>query len=101
MQEVLKDGSEGKAFVEDTIEDLLPHIKKSLEDQNVKYVKVFRGKTTFDGLDKRSDIKKEGKFAAEEQRTSPLDELIEKCEEEDKKNKEEKKKAHLLIPRKK
>ena len=45
MQEIMKDGSEGKAFVENTIEELLPHIKKSLEDPKVKYVKVFKATT--------------------------------------------------------
>ena len=44
MQEVKKDGSEGKCFVEDTIEDLVPHIKKSLDDPKVNFVKVFKGK---------------------------------------------------------
>jgi len=88
MQEIMKDGSEGKAFVEDSIEDLIPHIKKSLEDPNVKYVKVFKAVTP---------VTNEESFTAEEQKTSPLDELIEKCEEGDEK---ERKKTQLQIPRK-
>ena len=70
MQEVMKDGSEGKSFVEDSIEDLLPHIKKSLSDPNVKFVKVFKGILP----------ENEKRVVAEEQKTSPLDELIEKAE---------------------
>lgn len=93
MQEILEDGSEGKAFVENTIEELLPHIKKSLEDPNVKFVKVFRAKT----INCITDKEEKG-FSLEEQKRSPLDELIEKCEEEDEK---ELKKAQLKIPRKK
>lgn len=77
MQEVLQDESTGKCFVEDTIEDLVPHIKKSLEDPNVKFVKVFKAVTP---------VTNEESFTVEEQKTSPLDELIEKCEEEDDKN---------------
>lgn len=49
MQEVMKDDSTGKSFVEDTVEDLVQHIKKSLEDPEVKYVKVFRGNELKDG----------------------------------------------------
>jgi len=36
MQEVFKNGTEGEVHVENTIEDLLPHIKKSLENPHVK-----------------------------------------------------------------
>ena len=43
MQEVMKDGSAGKLIVEDTLEALLPHIRKSLEDPKVNFVKVFKG----------------------------------------------------------
>ena len=64
MQEIMKDGSEGKTFVENTIEELLPHIKKSLEDPKVKYVKVFRGKKLFAGL--RAKVEEE--FIAEEEK---------------------------------
>ena len=88
MQEVMKDGSHGKTFVKDKIEDLVPHIKKSLEDPNVKFVKIFMA---------RGPIKNEKIFSAEEQKSSPLDELIEKAEEEDEK---ELKKARLKIPKK-
>lgn len=88
MQEVLKDGSEGKVHVENTVLELVPHIVKSLKNPNVKYVKVFRGIMP----------ENEKRVVAEEERRSPLDKLIEKCEEEDKK---ELKKAQLKIPRKK
>lgn len=83
MQEVFKNGSEGEVHVEDTIEDLVPHIKKSLEDPNVKFVKVFRGKKLLVGV----KMGYERKFTAEEEKRSPLDILVEKCEEEDKKEK--------------
>ncbi|MBA7545936.1 hypothetical protein ES705_38318 [subsurface metagenome] len=85
MQEILEDGSEGKAFVENTIEDLLPHIKKSLEDPKVKYVKVFRGK-------KLGQIPFEDKeeFIAEEEKCDVIEEIL----NED----EEKKKTQLRIP---
>ena len=85
MQEIMKDGSEGKAFVENTIEELLPHIKKSLEDPKVKYVKVFRGK-------KLEQIPFEDKeeFIAEEEKCDVIDQII----EEDKKEREKKKKMY-------
>ena len=71
MQEIMKDGSHGKTFVKDSIEDLVPHIKKSLEDPNVKFIKVFMA---------RGPIENEEIFSAEEQKISPLDELLEKAE---------------------
>lgn len=83
MQEIMKDGSEGKAFVEDTIEELLPHIKKSLEDPKVKYVKVFRGKTLVAGLLKPGTREQE-KFVAEEEKKNVIDQII----EDDKKEKD-------------
>ena len=77
MQEIMKDGSEGKALVEDTIEDLIPHIKKSLSDPNVKYVKVFRGK-------KLAQIPFEDKeeFIAEEEKVETGKDLLESLKEE-------------------
>ena len=93
MQEVMKDGSHGKTFVEDSIEDLVPHIKKSLEDPKVRHVKVFRAK-----IENCLTSKEKEGFSLEEQKKSPLDELIEKCEEEDTK---ELKQAKLKIPGKK
>ncbi len=65
MQEVFKNGSEGEVHVENTLEELVPHIKKSLENPDVKYVKVFRGTTT----------KKEKRFTAEEEKKNILDEI--------------------------
>lgn len=41
MQEVYHDGTESKPKVADTLEGLLPDIKKSLRDPKVKYVKLF------------------------------------------------------------
>lgn len=41
MQEVRHDDTKGKVRTADTLEDLLPEIKKSLANPNVKYVKVF------------------------------------------------------------
>ena len=70
MQEIMEDGSEGKAFVEDTIEDLVAHIKKSLLDPNVKYIKVF-AKT----------VNAKVKFNAEEEIRSMKD-LLDKKDEE-------------------
>ena len=83
MQEIMKDGSEGKAFVENTIEELLPHIKKSLEDPKVKYVKVFRGK-------KLEQIPFEDKeeFIAEEEKCDVIDEILDKRTDKDKENDE-------------
>jgi len=82
MQEVMKDGSEGKAFVENTIEELLPHIKKSLENPKVKYVKVFRAKKLFAGLRAKVEIE----FTAEEEKCSVMDEILDKRTDKDKEN---------------
>ncbi len=41
MQEIYEDGSVGKVKIADTLEDLLPMIKESLDHPRVKYVKVF------------------------------------------------------------
>jgi len=73
MQEIMKDGSEGEVHVEDTIEDLIPHIKKSLSDPKVKYVKVFRAKTV-----EKVPFESKVKFTAEEEK----DELTEEEEKE-------------------
>ena len=80
MQEIMKDGSEGIIFVEDTIEDLLPHIKKSLEDPKVKYVKVFKGKR----LGKQPEEQDE--FIAEEEKCDVIDEILDKRTDKDKEN---------------
>lgn len=65
MQEVRHDDSTGEVHVENTIEDLVRHIKKSLAKPDVKYVKIFRGKT----------LKDEKRFTAEEEKKSILDEI--------------------------
>jgi len=77
MQEVLKDGSEGKAFVEDTIEELLPHIKKSLEDPNVAFVKIFKGKALVAKV-ATEKIEKKVRFVAEEEKKKIVDVFEEK-----------------------
>jgi len=68
MQEVFKNGSEGEVHVEDTLEDLLPHIKKSLENPKVKFVKVYTGKSIMGG---------KKKFTAEEEKKNIMDEIAE------------------------
>ena len=83
MQEIMEDGSEGKTFVENTIEELLPHIKKSLEDPSVKFVKVFRAKTISCITDKE-----EKKFTAEEEKKDLIEQII----EDDKREREKKEK---------
>lgn len=79
MQEVMKDGSDGKLIVEDTLEDLLPHIKRSLEDSNVKFVRVYKGKKIEPSPGKTPFVQADT-FALEAQKASPLDELLEKAE---------------------
>ncbi len=87
MQEVMKDGSEGRAIVKDTIEDLLPYIKKSLEDPNVKFVKVFKNdKYLREGMNK---------FVAEEEKAP---EMVGAICDDFKAAVEKKKKAQLKIP---
>ena len=79
MQEVMKDGSEGKCFVEDTIEDLVPHIKKSLSDPKVKFVKVYTAKALIAvGI---NHIKKEDRFMAEEEKVETGKDLLESLKE--------------------
>lgn len=41
MQEIHHDGSLGELHTADTLEELLPMIKKSLAKPEVKYVKIF------------------------------------------------------------
>ena len=67
MQEIKHDDTVGETHVEDTIEDLIPHIKKSLANPKVKYVKIFRGKDQMD----------DEKFTAEEEKKNILDEIAE------------------------
>jgi len=80
MQEIMKDGSEGKAFVENTIEELLPHIKKSLEDPKVKYVKVFKGKPLG-----QQPFEEKDEFIAEEEKCNVIEQIIEDDKKEKKK----------------
>ena len=82
MQEVMKDGSTGKLIVKDTLEDLLPCIKKSLQDPRVNFVKVYKGKKIEPSKGKTPFVQTDT-YAAEPIKGSPLDHLIEKCEEED------------------
>lgn len=88
----MKDGSEGKAFVENTIEDLLPHIKKSLEDPNVKYVKVFKSKALG-----KQPFEEQDEFIAEEEKCNVIEQII-----EDDKREKKKKSAYqdsMLLPK--
>jgi len=41
MQEVYHDGTKGKPKSAETLEELLPDIKKALEDPRVNHVKLF------------------------------------------------------------
>jgi len=68
MQEIMEDGSEGEVHIADTIEDLVPHIKKSLENPKVKFVKVYTGKSIMGG---------KKKFTAEEEKKNIMDEIAE------------------------
>ena len=70
MQEVFKNGTEGEVHVENTILDLVPHIEKSLENPNVKFVKVFRAKSI-----SCITSKEEKKFTAEEEKKNILDSI--------------------------
>ena len=80
MQEVLQDDSTGKTFVENTIEDLVPHIKKSLEDPNVKYVKVFRAKALG-----KEPFEEKDEFIVEEEKCNVIEQIIEDDKKEKKK----------------
>ena len=60
----MKDGSVGEIHVANTIEDLVPYIRRSLGNPNVKFVKVFRAKKLFAGLRAKVEIK----FTAEEEK---------------------------------
>ena len=78
MQEIMEDGSEGKTFVEDTIEELIPHIKKSLEDPKVKFIKVYRAKQLSCATEKEED-----KFLAEEEKVDTGKALLEDLKKPD------------------
>ncbi|MBA7547324.1 hypothetical protein ES705_39738 [subsurface metagenome] len=81
MQEIMEDGSEGKCFVEDSIEDLVPHIKKSLSDPNVKFIKVYKTKALIAvGI---NHIKKQDKFLAEEDKVDVGESILESLKEEE------------------
>lgn len=81
MQEVMKDGSEGKIIVKDTLEDLLPHIKKSLEDPEVKFVKIFKGTKVEPSKGKRLvTFERRDTYAAEENKKDILESLKEEIE---------------------
>jgi len=59
MQEVFKDGSLGEIKTADTLEDLLPMIKKSLAHPRVKYVKVFKNEEKVQSQEERTTDKEE------------------------------------------
>jgi len=71
MQEVFKNGSEGEIYAAETIEDLIPYIKKSLEKPDVKYIKVFRSKSLHTNLRAKVEIM----FTAKEEKKSIMDEI--------------------------
>lgn len=81
MQEVMNDGSEGKLIVEDSLEKLLPHIKKSLEDPKVNHVKIFKGKS-IDVSKGPTTLEQKDTFAAEENKKDLVDALKETYEKE-------------------
>lgn len=74
MQEVFKNGSEGEVHVEKTLEDLLPHIKKSLQNPKVKYVKVFKA---------LSPITNEESFEAQEEKMETGKDLLDAIDEKE------------------
>lgn len=81
MQEVMKDGSTGKLIMEDTLEDLLPHIKRSLEDPKVNYVKIFKGTKVEPSKGKKLvTFERQDTFAAEENKKDILESLKEEIE---------------------
>lgn len=59
MQEVFEDGSLGEIKTADTLEDLLPMIKKSLAHPRVKYVKIFNNGEKIQSEEKRTTDKEE------------------------------------------
>ena len=61
MQEIFTDESLGEMKMADTLEDLIPMIKKSLAHPRVKYVKIFNNGE---------------KVQIEEQRTTDKEELL-------------------------
>jgi len=71
MQEVYHNGTKGEIKTADTLEKLLPEIKKSLENPDVKYVKVFYAKDPVSN----DDIVK-----SEEERKNILDHIAEQKE---------------------
>ena len=80
MQEVMKDGSYGKLIVEDTLEDLLPYIKRSLEDPRVNYVKIFKGTKVGPSRSGKTPFQRKDTFAAEENKKDILESLKEGTE---------------------
>lgn len=59
MQEVYEDGSLGEIKTADSLEDLLPMIKKSLGHPRVKYVKVFNNGKKVQAEEERTTNKEE------------------------------------------
>lgn len=66
MQEVYKDGSLGEIKTADTLEDLIPMIKKSLAHPRVKYVKIFNNGKKVQAEQERTTNKEEFKELLEE-----------------------------------
>lgn len=59
MQEVYENGSLGEIKTADTLEGLLPMIKKSLAHPRVKYVKVFKNAEKVQSQEERTTDKEE------------------------------------------
>lgn len=66
MQEVMHDGSLGEMKTADTLEDLIPMIKKSLAHPRVKYVKIFNNGNKVQIEQERTTDKEEFKSLSKE-----------------------------------
>ncbi len=66
MQEYLKDGSLGELHTADSLEELLPVIKKSLANPKVKFVKIWNEPTGKHSVKNRVSAMEEVKTQGEE-----------------------------------
>lgn len=93
MQEIKKDGSTGKLVEAATIMDLVPHIKKSLEDPSVAFVKVFKGKALIINP-KTKGFQVGGNYGAQEEEKSLADKITEHGAPDLREKREKKKKQY-------
>jgi hypothetical protein len=93
MQETYQDGSLGELHTADSLEELLPAIKKSLANPKVKFVKIWNEPTGKHSVKNRVSAMEEIKTQTEE-----FKEILEGSAEEEKKGK--KQDATRTIPRK-